>query len=235
MKNFLSIRSYSTKPTSHSHDYHQLVLPLRGVINIQVEDFVGSVSPRECVIVRANEEHLFTAEKEARFIVADMSLLPENIKASKHIVFEINKPLSNFLIFIESQLEKQINLSLEQAMYETFCLLLAEQRLLPKLDTRISNVLIFIEQHIGESLNIADLAKVSYLSPTQLKKNFKKQLGVTVLQYISSVRMEKAQALLTHTDYPLRIIGEQVGYKELSTFSRKFKQHFGISPKKFKN
>ena len=119
-------------------------------------------------------------------------------------------------------------------MYETFCLLLAEQRLLPKLDTRISNVLIFIEQHIGESLNIADLAKVSYLSPTQFKKNFKKQLGVTVLQYISSVRMEKAQALLTHTDYPLRIIGEQVGYKELSTFSRKFKQHFGISPKKFK-
>ena len=59
MKNLLSIRSYSANPVSHSHDFNQVVLPLRGVINIQVENFNGKVSPRECVVVRAKEKHLF--------------------------------------------------------------------------------------------------------------------------------------------------------------------------------
>jgi AraC-like DNA-binding protein len=39
--------------------------------------------------------------------------------------------------------------------------------------------------------------------------------------------------LLMHTDYPLQIIGEKVGYNELSAFSRKFSQYFGFSPTKF--
>ena len=66
MKNLLSIRSYSTKPARHSHHFNQLVLPLRGVINICVGNFNGKVAPSECVVVKANEEHLFTADTEAR-------------------------------------------------------------------------------------------------------------------------------------------------------------------------
>ncbi|WP_418357725.1 helix-turn-helix domain-containing protein [Shewanella basaltis] len=235
MKNQLSIRSYSANPVSHSHDFNQVVLPLRGVINIQVENFSGKVAPRECVVVRANKTHLFTAEPRARFIVADMERLPDNVNSSQHIVFEINKPLINFLLFIESQLETEINPHIEQSMYKTFYLLLESQHLLPKLDPRIHNALRYINENIAEPLNIESIAKVAFLSPTQFKKIFKEKLGITVLEHISQHRMEKAQALLTHTDYPLQIIGEKVGFKELSSFSRKFKQYYGFPPTKFKS
>ena len=75
---------------------------------------------------------------------------------------------------------------------------------------------------------------VAFLSETQLKKLFKQQTGFTIMKYVTKLRMEKAQALLTHTDYPLQIIGEKVGYKELSAFSRVFSQHIGLSPSNFK-
>ena len=234
MKSLLSIRSYRSQPVSHSHQYHQLVLPLRGTIDIQVENFSGKVAPRECVIVRSNQEHLFCADTKARFIVADMEQFPENIHGSKEIVFEINKPLFNYLLFVESQLEYQVNLALERTMYEAFCLLLGEQTLQPKRDPRISNVLMYVEQHLDEPLPISKLAGVAFLSPTQFKKTFKAELGVTAFQHITALRMEKAQALLTHTDYPMQIVGEKVGYRELSAFSRKFTQFFGFSPTKFK-
>ena len=120
MPNLLSIRSYSANPVSHSHEFNQIVLPLRGVINIHVDDFSGKVAPRECVVIRANEKHLFAAEREARFFIADMRNLPNNLISSEQIVFEINKPLLNYLLFIESQLENQINPLIEQSMYETF-------------------------------------------------------------------------------------------------------------------
>lgn len=234
MKNLLSIRSYSTKPVRHSHQFNQLVLPLRGVINICVGDFNGKVAPRECVVVKANEEHLFTANTEARFVVVDMDNLPLNVSSSQCIVFAINSSLTSYLAFIENQLENKVNSQLEQAMFEMFSLLLAEQPLLPKVDRRISAVMFFIEQNIEEPLQIKHLAESAFLSDTQFKKLFKQQIGMTVMKYVTKLRMEKAEALLTHTDYSLQIIGEKVGYKELSAFSRKFSQYFGLSPTKFK-
>ncbi len=233
MQNLLSIRSYSTKPVSHSHDFNQLVLPLRGVINIRVGSFNGKVTPGECVVVKAQQEHLFTADSEARFVVADMLHLPTNVSSSQSIVFSINTSLISYLRFVENQLEHQINAPLESAMFETFFLLLSEQPLLPKLDSRIGAAMAFIEHNIGEPLQIKHLAEVAFLSETQFKKLFKQQTNSTVMQYVSRVRMEKAQALLLHTDYPLQIIGEKVGYKDLSAFSRKFSQYFGFSPTKF--
>lgn len=233
MENRLSIRSYSTKPTSHSHRYNQLVLPLRGVINIRVENFNGKVAPGECVVVKVNETHLFTAEEEARFVVVDMINLPQNILSSSRIVFATSKSLKSYLTFIENQLENKINIQLEQAMFEMFYLLLAEQLLLPKVDHRIGIAIAFIEQNLSDKLQIKQIADSAFLSETQFKKRFKQQTGMAVMQYVTKLRMEKAQALLTHTDYPLQIIGEKVGYTEPSAFSRKFSNYFGLSPTKF--
>ena len=120
MQNLLSIRSYSTKAICHCHDYHQLVLPLRGVINIQVGSFNGKVAPGECVVVKALEQHLFTADSDARFVVVDMQMLPSNILLSPRIVFATNQSLKSYLTFIEIQLENNINKHLDVAMFDMF-------------------------------------------------------------------------------------------------------------------
>ncbi|NMH60568.1 helix-turn-helix domain-containing protein [Alteromonas ponticola] len=234
MKDNLSIRSYSTKPTRHSHDFFQLVMPLRGVISIRVEQFRGNVAPGECVVVRKTEEHMFTANAQAKFVVADLQELPANVAACQGVVFAINASMSRYLAFVEQQLELQINAPLETSMVETFYLLLSEQTLLPKLDSRIANAMMFIEKHLDEKLTISQLASVACLSDTQFKLLFKQHTGLTAMSYITKLRMEKAQALLTHTDYSLQHIGERVGFAELSTFSRKFSRYFGLSPTQFK-
>lgn len=233
MPNHLSIRSYSRQRRGHSHDYHQLVLPLRGVINIEVENYCGKVAPGECVVIRAGEIHHFTANEEARFVVADLSELPENLAQSECLVFSITPPLISYLNFIEKQLEHQVNPELEQSMFKTFVILLGEQGMSKQLDHRIRAVLEYVLDHLADKLVIEVLAKVACLSPTQFKKLFKEQVGLTVLQYITNERMEKAKALLMHTDYPIQLVAEQVGYEDLSAFGRRFSSHFGLSPREF--
>lgn len=71
------------------------------------------------------------------------------------------------------------------------------------------------------------------LSPTQFKVLFKTNLGMSVQQYVTHHRMEKAKALLTHTDLPVQIVAERVGYNDLSAFSRRFSLHFGLPPRQF--
>ena len=232
MQNTLSIRSYSRHKIRHLHDFNQIVLPLRGVININVEGFNGKVAPGECVVIKAQQVHHFTANSEARFIVADMRDLPENISTSDSSVFSINLPLLRFLSFVEAQLEHQVNQELEQICYDTFWALLSEQKLFKQIEHRIRAVIEYIEAHIVEPLPIEKLAHLACLSPTQFKKRFKEQIGITAIQYVIKLRMEKAQALLIHTDYPIQMVAEQVGYTDYTAFSRRFAQHFGLPPSK---
>ncbi len=233
MPNHLSIRSYSRQRRGHSHPFHQLVLPLSGVINIELGNYSGKVAPGECVVIPEGELHHFTANTEARFVVADMDRLPEPLINSPLAAFSINCPLMHFLNFIEAQLEHQINPALEQSMFNTFTLLLAEQQPLPQVDQRIQQVLQFVAENLSEKVVTSALARVACLSETQLKKLFREQVGQTIMQYVTQVRMDKARALLQHTDYPVQLVAEQVGYTDLSAFSRRFSASFGLTPTQF--
>jgi transcriptional regulator GlxA family with amidase domain len=139
-----------------------------------------------------------------------MHRLPENLHATDSCVFRISAPLLQYLSFVETQLGHQVNDALEQSMFATFALLLAEQRLLPQVDRRIRQVLQVIDMRLSERLTLDELAQTACLSETQLKKLFRQQIGLSVMQYLTRVRMEKAKALLQHTDYSVQRIAEQV-------------------------
>lgn len=69
-----------------------------------------------------------------------------------------------------------------------------------------------------------------------LRKRFKKELGVTPLEYMTNLRMKKAETLLTAMDsggYSIGEIAEQCGYEDPLYFSRVFKKRFGCSPSRF--
>lgn len=56
-------------------------------------------------------------------------------------------------------------------------------------------------------------------------------MGVPCLAYVSNRRMERARAQLINTDYPIGVVAGDVGYEDASAFTRRFKKHFGQSPR----
>ncbi|OEE58394.1 AraC family transcriptional regulator [Enterovibrio norvegicus FF-454] len=233
MENSLSIRSYTRQRQSHAHDYHQLVLPIQGTIHIELTDYNGGVGVGECVVIESGVQHHFTADEAARFIIADLSSLPDNLHTSNVAVFSITPPLLSFLYFVEKQLEFQLDDKLEKSLVDVFMLLLQQQSGNPLVDPRIRAAQTCIIEQLETHLTIEGLAKVACLSPTQFKKRFKEALGVSAYQYITEQRMEKAKALLIHTDLPVQLIAERVGYTDVSAFSRRFSASFGLSPRDF--
>ena len=229
--NPFSIRAYSRDTQSHFHEFHQLVLPLRGSIKIKVESFDGLVSVGDCVIIRSGQRHDFSADEKAKFMVIDSDTLPDNLLLSANQKFMLDAPLLSYIQFIEKQLNATIHTTTETKMLALFFELLSQQSLSVIRDKRIEKVIAKITQDLSlPHTNIA-LAKQACLSVTQFKKVFKTSSGKTPQQYLTQLRMEKAKALLTHTDTPINIVAEKVGYQSPSAFSRKFKQHFATSPK----
>jgi len=235
MRDSLSLRAYTPTVCSHEHDFHQIVLPLHGVIEINVNGAHGVVGVGQTVIIPKGVKHSFQAQEESRFLVADLSELSNNAYLLESPFASISGAMQSYCDFIEAQLQYQINTDLESSMVSLFKQLLLAQDFTPKIDSRITRVLAYIESNLSEECSLEELASVSNLSASHFKVEFKSQTGRTAGEYLTVRRMEKARALLNHTDYPVQIIAERVGYRSQSAFSRRFSKYFGKPPSAFKS
>ena len=92
----------------------------------------------------------------------------------------------------------------------------------------------YIKKHYMEDIQVDQMAARLYLSPGYLSMVFKKEVGENIKQYIRNVRMAKAEELLTVTQMSVREIGEHTGFKNMSYFSKCFRQQFGDTPESYR-
>ncbi|MEU8143210.1 helix-turn-helix transcriptional regulator [Nonomuraea sp. NPDC048901] len=72
------------------------------------------------------------------------------------------------------------------------------------------------------------------VSPSLLSRRFRDVRGVTSIQYLRGVRLQKARELLSGTDFTLQNIVEQCGYRSAFYLSRVFKASTGQSPSEYR-
>ncbi len=77
---------------------------------------------------------------------------------------------------------------------------------------------------------IEELSRISAMSPTKLKNDFKALYGLPIYEYYQKNRMIKAKALLMLGKYSIKEVGIMVGYSNLSHFANTFKKEFGHLP-----
>ena len=75
----------------------------------------------------------------------------------------------------------------------------------------------------------SDLAALCQISLRTLERHFQKNYGVTVSQWMRELRLGKAYQTLIHGK-SVKEAAFDHGYKQVSHFSREFKNHFGVSP-----
>ncbi|MFH1883654.1 MAG: helix-turn-helix domain-containing protein [Planctomycetota bacterium] len=93
----------------------------------------------------------------------------------------------------------------------------------------------YIDANYNKPITLADVAKASHLSISRLAHIFKEQMGITIIDYLTSVRIERAKQLLLATDQNCTEICFEVGYNNQSYFTRTFKGLVGMTPRKFKD
>jgi len=92
----------------------------------------------------------------------------------------------------------------------------------------------YIEANFDKPVTLAELAKASHLSASRLAHVFKEQMGVTLIDYVTEVRIERAKELLLGTDRSCTEICFEVGYNNQSYFTRTFKALVGMTPRQFR-
>lgn len=93
----------------------------------------------------------------------------------------------------------------------------------------------YIDEHYNEELTLNKIANVIHISPNYFSSLFSNEIGQSFLEYVASLRIEKAKQLLADRDAKAYEVGEKVGYANPYYFSRIFKKCTGMSPSEYKD
>ncbi|TKG89821.1 helix-turn-helix domain-containing protein [Puteibacter caeruleilacunae] len=102
-------------------------------------------------------------------------------------------------------------------------------------DEKIHAVQDWIIHNLEKASTIDDLAELVFVSPRNLTRTFKKQTGITIAEYRTKLRIEKAKSLLTNSDYKVEHIASLCGYKTSKQLRMVLEKHFEALPTEIKN
>lgn len=104
-----------------------------------------------------------------------------------------------------------------------------------EMDSIIIGAKKYIKENYNKDLSLEEVAHNMAVSPYYFSKLFKKKTGENFIDYVTKVRIKKAQGLLRETGKSIKMIAHCVGYNDPNYFSRVFKKITGMSPREFKS
>lgn len=157
------------------------------------------------------------------------ALFPEQVKLIRMIIQELQEKKEHYRQSV-------------RGMVETLLILLYRQHMncpsfggtvsvLPQLFPAVS----FLDTEYTSDLDTAHLACLCGLSQRQFLLYFQECFSQTPLQYLRTVRIQKACRLLTSTETSILDIALQTGFRSLSSFNRYFHKIVGSNPQAFRN
>lgn len=92
----------------------------------------------------------------------------------------------------------------------------------------------YIKRHLSAQLTVSEIAEHVFVSTSTLTKRFKAELSKSVGEYINDTIMFEAGQLLLKTNLSILAVSEKYGFSDQFYFSRRFKEKFGMSPRKYR-
>ena len=154
--------------------------------------------------------------KNPELVLSLLSEMLEDFK-SKDIGYQIALKANMLKIFQQVMLSSQMTLDYQNST-ET------------QHKSVVSEICLYIHNNYAHKINFADISKEFGFSSSYLRKIFHQVTGQSLIEYLTQVRIEKAKKLLAQKKLTISEISLAVGYPDVQSFSRAFKQQTGSSP-----
>lgn len=98
----------------------------------------------------------------------------------------------------------------------------------------VYNIIEYLNDNINKEITINELSLLFYFDKTYIMKRFKRELGISIHEYINTIRIYNSLAYFKDDNYILNIALNN-GFNSLEYFSETFKKIMGVSPTTYKN
>lgn len=244
VNNTLKMSSVSPEadPT-HIHDFWEFYFNESGDVSFLVDGKVYPVRSGDAIVSRPNQLHMCVYNRESLhgyfcLWIEDCPALNEII--SPDVPARITFPQSEF-VKLRKNLVALCLSDGSNAFDDTFRLLSVilsvaankkygeETDVIPK---SLQDVLDYVKRNIREITGVSEICDKFFLSPSTLDRMFRKHLGLTPKQYITSGKLSCAKQLLLQGE-SVEITAFSCGFADSSRFISVFKNKFGLTPRAF--
>ena len=196
---------------------------------LNVGSIISAVIEENEELACKNLEQIHNSVKTGRFTTKDL-------KAAFNSLLEIcnTKSGKNYLNAYENECEiYTIDEAFEMLHDRIKFVLLKEE--FDKISYKLKTAIDYIKQHYCDSdLNQQRVADYIGVSSVYLSTLFRKEMNISFLDFVTSLRMKRAKYLLLNTNMKVYEISENVGYQTGQYFGRLFRQKIGLSPAEFR-
>ena len=118
-----------------------------------------------------------------------------------------------------------------EIMNESNEYVLRKSDVIPTTENRTLNVILeFIDKNFSSNLKLYDISEQFHFNSSYISQLFKKELGISFPEYITRLRLNKAEKLLKETVLPVKEICCRVGIDDYFYFNKLFKRYKNITP-----
>ena len=236
--------------TLHTHPFTELfyVVDGKGEFNIQGQRF--PVKANDFVIINPQVEHteLSSLDEPLEYIVLGIrglsfsNLTPVSEGGHPFSFFNLRDEQKDILRYLNAMVQEATS---QQMSYELVCHNLLEILLIKilrhqhfdlevgkqsKATKDISFIKHYLETYYHESIQLEDLASMTHLSRFYISHSFKKEIGMSPMEYLIAIRIKESKILLRTTNYSISQVADIVGFTTPTYFSKQFRKSTGISP-----
>jgi len=228
----LAIRSYGRDGAVDTHAFAQLVLPLGGSMEMDVEGHGSWLDRTRAAFVAPMARHDQSSGIANRFLVVDVDAQVlgeptlERLAARRYL--PVGSAAAHLIDYMAASLGED-GLSQRAALWLPL-LLDAIERTAPGPASRLAGLLATLAAHPERDWTAADMAARMGLSVSRLHAVFREELDTTPQAWLAERRIERAQQWLTDTPLPLTEIALACGYADQSAFTRAFGRATGLTP-----
>ncbi|MBO9709221.1 MAG: helix-turn-helix domain-containing protein [Caulobacter sp.] len=228
----LSLRRYGADGEAHAHDdFDQIVLPRRGVLEMEVDGRGGRVQAGQAVLVPSGARHAFAAEGDNLFVVADIgSSLFAPFEALRQRTFlPVNAPVRGLLDFVCGDAARQVEDEVA-ALWAPLLLRALAAGGPPSADPRLARAAALIDRDFARPLTVADLAAEAGMSQSRFFEHFARAYGKTPHAALAETRLRAAQRLLADSALSIAEIAVRTGHADQGVLTRAMKARLGVTP-----
>lgn len=256
------VSTYSM-PESHMHDYYEIYYLSSGKRRYFINHTLYDIDCGDVILVNKGDIHRTqigaSGEKYERYLIHFSQelvdkidpLIPaeELLKCFNTKKLHISAPnMHNFNSLVrklesESRYDDEFNTQLTLIHFMEIMVTLNKSssqknlRLtedLTEYEDRIQSVCRYICNYYNRPINLEEIAKIAYMSPTYFSKKFKKVTGFGFNEYLNSVRVRMAINMLLETRYSITEIAMYCGYQDSNYFGDVFRKMTGMSPSAYR-
>ncbi len=260
---FEFLNQYNTK--SNSHNFYEIVYVDKGNINVTADNYVGNLTDCQMIIHSPCESHSLSCDNTVApdVIIIGFECACEKLKAFSHtpttltadqkrmLAETVNEGMRVFAPpydtpnLADMKKREDIPFGADQMLkirLEIFLISILRANEMPQApeitaqtESKLDSVYRYITEHYKEKITLDNICFLFGLNKTSLCQSFKKEYGITVLNYINNLKIKEAKRMLRENKFSVTEISESLGFNSIHYFCRLFKNATQQSPKAYIN